>query len=245
MAVSKKALLYACDREGQAILKNFENPVKLSHGVYSAGNYLVYKTGVGKANTRKAVSRLFQLYPVSSVIMLGTAGAMDKKLKAGDIFVANKIINVVDGDLKEEFSFNSGSLDTFSDLLKGKGHNFKKAALVTVDKPLLTKKQKEEFFAKYHAKACDMESAVVAEIAGKNDIPFYCLRVISDSLNQRIPAPEIFLHTEKGLKGFLKKIIVFIKNPLQLVRLVRFKKSYSLALLHLESVVRIMIGKGR
>ncbi len=48
MTNGKVAILYANDKEGNAILENFKDAVKIKNGVYSKGKYLIYKTGVGK-----------------------------------------------------------------------------------------------------------------------------------------------------------------------------------------------------
>jgi hypothetical protein len=44
-------------------------------------------------------------------------------------------------------------------------------------------REKQRLGEKYEARAVDMETAVVAQLCQERDIPFACLRVISDDLN--------------------------------------------------------------
>lgn len=237
----KIVLLYAYDLEGKAILENFENPLEISKGVHSAGNFLIYKTGVGKSKTKKSLKKLFNLYPVNIVFSLGTAGALDKNLKIGQVITADKIINFNRDKITEEFTLESDFLVTLCIDLKEKGFKIKKGTLVTVDKPLLTPDQKEEHRNKFDAVACDMESAVAAEYTGKNNLQFYCLRIISDTHNQIVPDIRPYLNKNNKPKMF-KIIAKGISNPILGLRLYKFSQGLKKSLLELKYLSKYIIS---
>ncbi len=224
MVSGKIAILYANDKEGNVILKTFENAIKIKNGIYSKGKFLIYKTGVGKKNAEKAVKKLFMLYPVRAVFALGTAGALCKDLKTGDVLASERILNVTqEGEVIEEFQYYSWGFDNVKYRIKEKGLNIKSGVLISVDNALLKSWDQKYNGEKYHAQGCDMESALIGEYAGKNAVPFYCFRVISDTYKQNLPPLEMFLKKKKKSIKEKLKLVLYFTNPLLLTRYSLFK----------------------
>jgi adenosylhomocysteine nucleosidase len=237
MITGKIALLYANEIEGSVIKQSFEKVLPVDKGTYSAGRFILLKTGVGKKNVKKALTKLFNLYPVRAAFSIGSAGALNKEFNAGDIFAPEKIINISGDKIQEEFEYHSDSYDNIKLKLKENGLKVKTGTLISVDEPLLLKIEKKQHHEKFNADACDMETATIAEYSGTNAVPFYCFRVISDSCNQNLPPLEIILLPKKS--SFTKKAGKILKliNPITLYRYINYKFSFNKSQKSLKALI--------
>ena len=213
-------ITYATALEEKAILKAFKESVKIKSGLYTCGKFLLFKTGVGKWNSKKACKNLFNMYPVRAIFSFGFAGSLDKELKASYLIAADKIINAsLELKPEEEFSQNS---DLFNDIcikLRDRGFKLKKGTLVSVDEPLLLSKDKKKYSQTLFANACDMETALISEYAVKNAVPLFSIRVISDSFSQNLPPLDYILAGQKPFKKRLTLYLKLVLNPKNLTRL--------------------------
>jgi adenosylhomocysteine nucleosidase len=53
--------------------------------------------------------------------------------------------------------------------------------------------EKHRLAATYDAALVDMEAAAIARLAAMREIPFYCIKGVSDGLNDRLPDFNLFL----------------------------------------------------
>ncbi len=107
-----------------------------------------------------------------AVISTGFAGALDPSLAVGNILVAHTVLC---GD--REYC-GSVPLVCPPDVRWG--------SLLTVDEVVQSSPAKREL-AKRGAQAVDMEAASVAAVAAEHELPFYCVRAISDLAEQDLP----------------------------------------------------------
>lgn len=240
MAQDKIVILYAGDLEGKTILSSFENHGKIEKGIYTCGKFLIYKTGIGKKRTQKALKKLFALYPVKNIFSLGIAGGLSENLKCGDIFASEKVVNVNGTKALEEFEQNSSIFNEFCFGMCKTLSQIKRGTLLTVDNPLTNPKSKKEYKDRFEGNACDMETAIIAEFAGKNHVPLYSFRIISDTYNQKLPDVKDLFTNEK--KNILRKF-KFIVNPVDFIRILKFKSGLKKSLKNLKSLVRYITNE--
>ena len=96
------------------------------------------------------------------VVSIGFCGALDPALRIGDI--------VVSGEVPEEL-----------------GASFVQGDVFSVDRVATTAEQKRELRASTHAAVVEMESAAVARKAREWDMPFSCVRAVSDVAGEDLP----------------------------------------------------------
>lgn len=164
---------------------------------YNSRELLLLKTGMGKENTILAVSYVLEKYPVSKVISLGFAGALIDDLKPGDLVFYSQIIAIdnpepIKPDVKLLSLIDSMIGSKNSKISIYKGHSF------TSDHIVYEPDQKRKYKEEYGCIAVDMESYWVGYASGKHNVPFVCMRAISDTTRQRIPKViELFGSGEK------------------------------------------------
>ena len=120
--------------------------------------YWLVANGPGPRLVRQALG---EKKPVDLIISTGFCGALDPSLRVGDI--------VSSTDLPQS------SLP------------YVRGAIYSVDRVVVTKEEKRELRDSTGAVAVEMESAAVEEKAREWDVPFLCIRVVSDAASDDMP----------------------------------------------------------
>ena len=111
----------------------------------------------------RLVDHALQTKPsVDRVVSIGFCGALDPALRIGDI--------VVSGEVPEEL-----------------GASFVQGDVLSVDRVAITAAEKGELRASTQAAVVEMESAAVARKAREWEMPFGCVRVVSDVADENLP----------------------------------------------------------
>lgn len=132
-------------------------------GAWEGGEAILAANGPGPALARGAVEAALAgsgKGEVGAVVSTGYCGALDAGLAAGDILVI-------------------GDVNGLAARAPRTAGEFKKGALVSQDRVIVTAREKMEL-RRRGAVACDMEAVAVAEAAAALDLPFYCVRVVTD-----------------------------------------------------------------
>jgi len=130
--------------------------------------------GAGQAAATRAFAALEDGGPIDLVISLGWAGALREDLAPGS---AHNMAGVIDARTGERFLCDAGAGDLW---------------LVT-GPTVAGEAEKRRLASAYKAALVDMEAAAVARLAAMRDIPFYCFKGVSDSLNARMPDFNAFI----------------------------------------------------
>lgn len=146
---------------------------------------LVMHTGMGADAAKQAIDWALgkptlgdKSYSPKFVIMAGFAGALDRALRIGDIVAATGV-----GD--EEG--NAWPTTLPAHIPGGKWETtLQRGKIVTVDRVVDSPSGKTSLSQKYQASAVDMESAHVARACRINNMPFGCIRAISDAVDTQI-----------------------------------------------------------
>ena len=111
----------------------------------------------------RLVERALERKPdVDRILSVGFCGALDPALQIGDIVVSGEVP-------------------------KGLGASFVQGDVVSVDRVAFTAREKCDLRAATGAAVVEMESAAVAQKAREWDVPFGCVRVVSDAAGDDLP----------------------------------------------------------
>ena len=131
--------------------------------LWKNSRWLLIANGPGPRLVERALDRRTGARPdVDRVLSIGFCGALDPALRIGDIVV-------------------SGELPT------GLQASFVKGDVVSVDRVASTAREKCDLRAATGAAVVEMESAAVAQKARDWDVPFGCVRVVSDVAGDDLP----------------------------------------------------------
>jgi adenosylhomocysteine nucleosidase len=128
--------------------------------------------GIGGQPARRAAEAVIEQYGPTIIYSVGFCGALDEKLKAGDVIQPGQVINASDGSRV--------------DIREGKGILVSFASVATPE-------QKAKLRESYSAQVVDMEAAAVARAAQARGIEFAAVKAISDEFDFVFPSMEQFI----------------------------------------------------
>jgi adenosylhomocysteine nucleosidase len=124
--------------------------------------------GAGQEAATRAFAALEDGGPIDLVISLGWAGALRADVPPGS---AHNAAGVIDAQTGERFLCDAGA-----------------GELWVVTSPIVADEvEKRRLANTYHAALVDMEAAAVARLAAMREIPFYCIKGVSDGVRARLP----------------------------------------------------------
>ena len=166
---------------------------------------VVAQCGVGKVNAAMCAQTMILLYNVTAVINTGVAGALNRKLKIGDIVVSSDVVHhdnkcLVDEGQNEAFA--RGTIQ-FSDeittrikadksltdkILEECGKDLSEAnvylgTVASGEQFVSSKRARLDIGEFFNAYCCEMEGASIGQVCYRNNIPFAILRAISDTVD--------------------------------------------------------------
>jgi adenosylhomocysteine nucleosidase len=121
--------------------------------------WFLVANGPGPRLVERALERKHQ---VDRILSIGFCGALDPTLQIGDIVVSGEVP-------------------------KGLQTSFVQGEVVSVDRVAFTAREKSDLRASTGAAVVEMESAAVARKAREWDVPFGCVRVVSDVAGDDLP----------------------------------------------------------
>ena len=161
---------------------------------------VLVKCGVGKVNAARTTQILIDNYHVTTVINVGSAGALKKEINYGDIVIGEKLVQY-DFDITA-FGHPKGYISSTgrffkSDLLLVKKSNkmiekigensyhAKIGVIATGDTFFTNKNPNQKIVKEFNADCVEMEGAAIAQVCYLDNIPFLIIRSISDVPNGR------------------------------------------------------------
>ena len=126
---------------------------------YKKNRWLLIANGPGSKLVERALERK---PPVDGILSIGFCGALDPALQIGDIVIAGEVP-------------------------KALGAPYVQGDVASVDRVAVTAREKRELRAATGAAVVEMESAAVAQRAREWNLPFGCVRVVSDAAGEDLP----------------------------------------------------------
>ncbi len=189
-------------REFAGLLRNAELasrldwPVSFARMAVVKGNSVVLAAnGPGPKLAAQAVDAVRARTQVDGLVSIGFCGALDPALSPCDIFVATEVLGV-----------GAASLPTASP------RPYKRGKLLSTDRVASTVAEKSEL-RKSGADAVEMEAAAVAERAEHWNVPFYAIRVVTDTARESFPLDFNRLRDPEGRFDRVKIIAAALRNP--------------------------------
>ncbi len=214
---SSPCILFALRRESEAFCRPCQRlcctgaPCPAWWCEFTGLRVLVLETGVGQGHTKTALEWI--LRPSSAqgvpsrpsvILAAGFAGALHEAYSEGDVLVAT---DVIDPEGNRWPATWPGELP-----LGGDCPPLHRGRLLTMPKLVATPQQKRALAAQYDAVAVDMESAAIARLCQQADVPFGCVRSISDSVHTAI-SPRLLSLLAGGQVSPLRLLAAFLRSP--------------------------------
>lgn len=139
----------------------------------------VCDTGEGYESAARATQDIIKRHQPEWIVSAGFASALTPALQRGNILMANSLVDQHQDVLDVGFQMDPKNLENTPSLRVGR--------LLTVDKLITQRQQKEKLAADYDAIACDLETMAVARACRAQQVRFLSVRIISDELDDKLP----------------------------------------------------------
>ena len=213
MKLEAKPFLRALDNK--RIKKHGE--LRVYHGRIAGVDVMVACCGVGMRRAAANIQSLIDSVGPSQIVMSGTAGGIDAKLKIGDTVVSDELIyHEIVGDLPIQdglsmdglpFKADAALLECASKAIKEKPPEHSVYfGRISTGKSFVRGEAFDYIISKCNPLCTDMESAAVAHVCQINSVPFIAVRSMSDT------------REVSGLSNFFKYASLASKNSFIVVR---------------------------
>jgi adenosylhomocysteine nucleosidase len=188
---------------------------------------LAVETGIGPANVALALDWLLSKpkfngvpYEPSLLIFAGFAGALSNSLHVGDIVLADEIVDL---------HGNRWPCSWPTELPAGAWNPpLHRGRIVSVDQLLGSVEDKRRLGAEHQSIAVEMESAVFAERCTRAELPFACVRAISDDVATPL-SPALLSLVSGGSASPWRALKALLRQPRLLPELLRLARDTRIA----------------
>lgn len=195
---------------------------------------LVAHAGTGSANAIKATEQLLAKGSCK-LISWGCAAALDHPLNAGDLCLPKIII----AESQQHYPTHSAWQQHTTKLLSELQPIYSEP-LCESSSIVATITDKKKLHDASGSIALDMESAAIAKIAQKADIPFLVIRAIADPANMNMPNAVIHALGNEGSVDIKKLVVYLLTHPNELPSLIKLGLAFRLARKRLKSVANAL-----
>jgi len=151
--------------------------------------------GVGKVKGAAATQYLIDQFSIEALICTGVAGAVNPRLRTGDIVISEKALqhdfDPGDPELLKRFrkrwvKADVGLVELALEAARDRGLADRCFAgkVLTGDQAIVSRERREWLWKTFRGDCVDMESAAVAQVCLLNEVPFVIVRAISDSAEE-------------------------------------------------------------
>ncbi|NDV22522.1 phosphorylase [Desulfovibrio sp. JC022] len=239
MKLKKIAIVAAMEQEAQAICpapqhKTLGKYQLLCGTLKNNVSYRCIISGIGTARAAEAAKLLCAEKP-DLILSIGVSGGLAAGLEAGTLVTATTIHS----DIAEFDSWFEGNEDARQriELIPACGE-IQCGKLITAGEAVLTPQNKLFMHERTGALAVDMESIAVAQAAKKAEIPFGCIRAISDDSKRGIPQESLSGVDESGKTQLSPILKAIMKRPTLIFELIPMGRDYSKALKALGTILK-------
>jgi adenosylhomocysteine nucleosidase len=155
----------------------------------------VAESGVGRQAAARAAEDLIKIHRPAWIVSAGFAAALTAELRCGHILMANAVTDERRKDLDVGLHIDPRSLDAVRAMHVGR--------LLTVDRMIRDPDEKRKLAAEFAAVACDMETMAVAQVCRRRQVRFLSVRIISDGLDDTLPAEVEHMLNQQSFAGKL------------------------------------------
>lgn len=224
-------IVVALKAEAATLTRDIVHPDCLTPLANSAGLWL---SGMGPVAARTAALALVEA-GAQALATFGVAGALDPRLRSGTLLCPARVVDqhgrayATDPIWRERLQqrLAIAGLTAWVDI-----------TLVSLAKPLSTAAAKRAAHKQYRAAAVDLESAAVAAVAARHDLPFMVLRAIVDEREDELPEALQAAIDAWGQPRWAQLFAVVCRHPGLLTHLPRLSARMNQALAALGAAAR-------
>ena len=195
------------------------------------GNVLIVRSGTGMVNAAKAAQTLIEK-GAKQLVSWGCAAGLVKDVKPGDILLAEKVVSEQD-QFDTDAQWRRRVLRTLNSVVPV--HSGK---LFTSNKLVSHSLDKQQIQQHSQAYALDMESAAIADVARKGNLPFLAIRSIADPVNMDLPAAVLASLNGEGQVKLSKLLRHLLFHPWEILGLIKLGLHFHAAQKTLKTVAR-------
>ncbi len=168
----------------------------LWRGIVAGCPILLLQTGMGKESARAAVQSVLQAYPVTRMLNFGFGAAAREGLAVGDRVVGTSFLSTDRPTGAAQDYPADADLVLAAQVAGSGGPSLHSGACLTVDAVVSQPQEKRRLGQAYAVHTIDMESYPLAQAAARQQIPFVALRVISDDVDEALPALDSWVRPD-------------------------------------------------
>ena len=173
------AIVAAMEREVGPLIRGWKVRELICDGwtyrLFESGDAVLICGGIGAQAARRAAEAVVGEVRPARVVSVGFAGALDSRMKVGDVMEPRLVVNSSDGSRTDTGS-GQGTLVSYTGVAD--------------------RDQKQRLVRAYAADAVDMEAAAVAQAAQARGIELGALKAISDAADFAMPPTEGFVSSD-------------------------------------------------
>jgi len=200
--MSKIAIMGAMPEEIAPLLEKVKNIKKVDYAknsyyeaTYKGKELVIAYSKIGKVFSSLTATTLLEKFGCSTLLFSGVAGAINPKLKIGDLIIASKLcqhdldISIFGHDFGyvpegAKFVESDEKLRAIAKEVASKNNLSVIEGVIATGDQFVASNERKEFIAKhFQADALEMEGASVAVVCDALNVPFFILRAISDTAN--------------------------------------------------------------
>lgn len=231
--MDKIGIIVAMDVELSFLLEALESPVKavisgmdFYEGEIRGNSVVIARSGIGKVCAAICAQTMIREFIPGCIIVGGIAGAI-QNLPYGSVVVGDKLVQ--HDFILNAFGYEDGYLPALKKTYLESDHGLAEAliqaamsldvfvfrgVIASGDCFVNTQSKKEYILNTYHAAACEMEGAAIAQVCEMNRLPYCVIRCISDSgdeqANEDIESNEMM--ASSGSAAVILQYLEGLKN---------------------------------
>lgn len=185
------AIISAMDDEVRSLLDRISvdermhvKPARFIRGTLEQRPLVLGRSGIGPNAMADAIRVCLDTYHPATVLHVGYCGAADPELAAGDLVIADVVI---DGRSGRHVACPPDMVAAATGCCDAAKLRCRTGALVTVDRVASTQHEKADLGAQHGALGMDMESAELASACAERSVPWAVVRSVLDPLDVLLP----------------------------------------------------------
>jgi adenosylhomocysteine nucleosidase len=230
IGLSHLGIITAVTAEARTLTKE---PIPRGELIYLPGGAMLIVSGMGPTWAART-SRALLDKGATALLSWGSAGGLASKVSPGSLILPKTVIASDRSLYPVDRPWHEGLCNR----LRGRV-GFHTEPLIESSRVVRTPAEKATLFRETGAVGVDMESAAVAATAQEAQVPFMAVRAVADSADTTIPESILNAVDEFGRLNFFKLIQGLVKDPTEVLALVRIARDYRAAKRTLAAVARL------
>ena len=181
-----------------------------------AGGLILLANGPGPILAGRAVAEAANRTNIRALVSTGFCGALRPEFSVGDIVVADCVLDAASGQRYPAAHPPSRP-------------GGKSGLIVSMNRVVVTSAEKQLLRASTGACAVEMEAGEVARWADQLSVPFYCVRVVSDTAGHSMGMDFNNFRDKQGRFSRMRIAFAALRNPSQVPSLRRLERDSRIA----------------